>query len=43
MPCIKCGNGKYKLGSSPCMYTSKATCERAYSAYRAKKHSKKKK
>lgn len=42
MPCIKCPNGKYRLGSGSCMYTSKAACERAYVAYRAKKHSKKK-
>ena len=41
MPCVKCSNGKYKLGSSPCMYTSKGACERAYSAYRAKKGKKK--
>lgn len=39
MPCTPCGNGKYRLGSSECMYTSKAACERAYAAYRAKKHS----
>ncbi len=40
MPCIKCGSGKYKLGSGKCMYTSKSKCERAYKAYRVKKHKK---
>lgn len=39
MPCTKCSNGKYKLGGGPCMYKSKESCERAYVAYRAKKHS----
>lgn len=42
MPCIKC-NGKYRLGSSKCMYKSKSSCERAWRAYRAKKYSRKKK
>ena len=37
MPCIKVGS-KWKLGSGKPMYTSKAACERAYAAYRAKKH-----
>lgn len=37
MPCVKCPNGKWRLGSSKCMYSSKAACERAYAAYRAKK------
>lgn len=43
MPVLKCPNGKYRIGSGPCMYTSKAAAERAYAAYRAKKHSPKKK
>lgn len=43
MPVIKCGNGKYRIGSGPCMYTSKAKAERAYAAYRAKKAGAKKK
>lgn len=42
MPCIKCKNGKYRLGSGKCVFTSKSTCERAYRAYRAKKYSSKK-
>lgn len=41
MPCVKCSNGKWKLGTSQCMYESKESCERAYAAYRAKKHSSK--
>lgn len=40
MPCIKCSNNKWRLGSGNCMYKSKAKCERAYKAYKAKKHSK---
>lgn len=39
MPVKKC-NGKYKIGSGKCMYKSKAAAERAYRAYKAKKHSK---
>jgi len=42
MPVIKCSNGKYKIGSGKCMYKTKAAAERAYKAYLAKKHSKKK-
>ena len=42
MPCVKCKNGKWRLGSSKCMYKTKASCEKAYKAYRAKKHAKKK-
>jgi len=43
MPCYSCKNGKYRLGSSKCMYKSKASCERALKAYQAKKHSKRSK
>ena len=39
MPVRKCPNGKYRIGSGKCMYKSKASAERAYAAYRAKKHS----
>lgn len=35
MPCIKCPNGKYRFGSSKCMYTSLAACQRAAAAYYA--------
>jgi len=38
MPVIKCGK-KYKIGSGKCMYKSRAKAERAYKAYRAIKHS----
>lgn len=38
MPCIKVGN-KWKLGSGKAIFKSKASCERAYAAYRAKKYS----
>lgn len=41
MPVRKCSNNKYKIGSGPCMYKSKASAERAYDAYRAIKYSKK--
>lgn len=41
MPVIKCPNGKYRIGSGPCVYTSKGAAERAYAAYRAKEHSQK--
>ena len=38
MPVLKCSNNKYRIGSGPCIYTSKAAAERAYRAYLAKKH-----
>ena len=40
MPVRKCSNGKWRIGSGPCMYKTKKAAERAYAAYRAKKHSK---
>lgn len=39
MPVRKVSNGKYRIGSGKAMYKSKASAERAYRAYRAKKHS----
>jgi len=39
MPVKKCGK-KYRIGNGKCMYKS---AERAYAAYRAKKHGAKKK
>ncbi len=36
MPVSKCSNGKYKIGSGKCMYTTKAAAERAQKAYKAK-------
>jgi len=41
MPVRKASNGKWKIGSGKAIYKSKASAERAYAAYRAKKHSKK--
>ena len=38
MPVARCGNGKYRIGSGPCMFRSKAKAESAYKAYTAKKH-----
>ena len=38
MPVILCPNGKYKIGTGPCMYDSKEKADRAYKAYLAKKH-----
>lgn len=39
MPVRKCSNGKYRIGSGDCIYTSKASAERAYAGYRAAKYS----
>ena len=41
MPVKKASNGKYRIGSGKPMYTSKASAERAYAAYLAKKSKKK--
>ena len=38
MPVIKCPDGKYRIGSGKCMYTSKESAERAYGGYRAAKN-----
>jgi len=35
MPIYSCGNGKYRIGDGECMYTSRASAERAYVAYLA--------
>lgn len=43
MPVKKCSNGKYRIGSGKCMYPTRSAAERAYRAYRAKKHGGKKK
>lgn len=37
MPVIKCGNGKWRIGSGKCMYTTKKKATAAYRAYLAKK------
>jgi hypothetical protein len=38
MPVLKCPNGKFRIGTGPCVFISKEKAERAYAAYRAKKH-----
>lgn len=43
MPVLKCSNGKWRIGSGPCMYTSKASAERAYKGYRGSKGKKRRK
>ena len=40
MPVRKGASGKYRIGSGPAMYKSKAAALRAFKAYRAKKYSK---
>ncbi len=41
MPVRKCSNGKWRIGSGKCMYNTKKAAMKAYKAYLAKKHSKK--
>ena len=43
MPVYKCSNGKYRIGDGKCMYQTKATADKAYQAYKAKKYAEKKK
>lgn len=38
MPVYKCSGGKYRIGGGKCMYTSRASAERAYTGYRAVSH-----
>jgi hypothetical protein len=38
MPCIKCDNGKWRIGSGKCMYKSKESCEKALRDYHATKN-----
>jgi len=42
VPVIKCANGKWRIGNGKCIYKTRAAAERAYAAYRAAKHGKKK-
>lgn len=42
MPVLRCPNGLWRIGSGKCMYKTKAAAERAYKAYLAKKHDKRK-
>lgn len=37
MPCIKCSNGKWKIGKGKCVYKTKESCEKALAAYQAQK------
>ena len=37
MPVRKCSNGKYRIGSGDCVYTSREKAERAQQAYHAQK------
>lgn len=37
MPVERCDNGKYRIGSGECMYTSRSSAQRAYVAYLAGK------
>ena len=39
MPVLKCPDGKYRIGSGKCMYSTKAKAIKAYAAYRAISHS----
>jgi len=38
LSCRKRGKKMFRIGSGPCVYPTKAKAERAYAAYRAKKH-----
>uniref|UniRef100_A0A6M3L2Q6 Uncharacterized protein n=1 Tax=viral metagenome TaxID=1070528 RepID=A0A6M3L2Q6_9ZZZZ len=37
MPVHACPNGKYRIGTGPCVYDTKAKAERAYAGYMASK------
>ena len=41
MPVLKCSNGKWRIGTGPCMYTSKGSAESAYKGYLGSKYSNK--
>jgi len=42
MPVTKCRNKKWRIGSGPCVFTTKAKAERAYRAYLAKRKGRRK-
>jgi len=42
MPVYKCSNGKWRIGTGPCVFTSKEKAEKAWAAVRIAKHSRKK-
>jgi hypothetical protein len=37
MPVLKCSNGKFRIGTGPCIYTSQKNAEKAYRAYLVRK------
>lgn len=37
MPCIKCSNGKWRIGDGKCQYKTKENCEKALAAYYAQR------
>lgn len=39
MPVLKCSNGKYRIGSGPCIYPTAEAANKAYKGYLGKKHS----
>ncbi len=43
LPVFKCGNGKYRIGSGPCMYGSRESAEKAYKGYKGSKGKKRRK
>lgn len=38
MPVLLCPNGKYRIGSGPCVFDTKEKAQRAYRAYLWKRH-----
>ena len=42
MPVLKCPNGKWRIGTGPCVFTTRAAAERAYVAYLIQTHEERK-
>lgn len=42
MPVLRCTNGKFRIGSGKCVFTSRKKAERAQVAVKAKQSSRKK-
>lgn len=38
MPVHRCDNGKYRIGSGPCMYKTKESAEEAFKGYLYEKY-----
>ena len=38
MPVLKCTNGKYRIGTGPCVFDTKEKAKKAYRGYLWKKH-----